>query len=104
MMSAGIASICEVGLEIGKMTGRSTPALIVSMTCWVNAPCAVEQPMRIVGLTCSITVSRVMMPEAARAWRSAAICGQRWRVDGSTWTGVLAQPAASAAGRAYGRW
>ena len=25
MMSAGMASICEVGLEIGKITGRSRP-------------------------------------------------------------------------------
>ena len=100
MMSAGIASICEVGLEIGKMTGRPVPLLIVSTIFWVKAPCAVEHPIRTVGLTCAITVCRVMMPEAARAWRSAAICGQRWRVDGSTWTGVLAQPAASAAGRA----
>ena len=48
-MSAGMASIREVGLEIGKMTGRSTPALIASTTCRVNALCAVEVPIRIVG-------------------------------------------------------
>ena len=100
MMSAGVASICEVGLETGKMTGCSTPALIVSTICRVNAPCAVDAPIRTVGLTCPTTVSNVMMPEAARAWRSVAICGQRWSVDGSICAGVLAHPAASAAGRA----
>ena len=99
-MSAGIASIREVGLEIGKMTGRAVPALIVSTICWVNAPCAVDAPIRTVGLTCPTTVSSAMMPEAARAWRSAAICGQRTAADGSIWTGVLAHPVASAAGRA----
>ena len=48
-MSAGMASICEVGLEIGKMIGRSTAALIASTTSRVNAPCAVEVPIRMVG-------------------------------------------------------
>src|ERR1700739_4063373 len=96
-MAPGVASMRDVGLEIGKITGRSTPALTVSTTCWVNAPCAVEAPIRIGGLTCPTTVSRVMMPEAARAWRSAAICGQRVAADGSTWTGVLAHPLVSAA-------
>jgi hypothetical protein len=30
MISAGIVSIWEVGLEIGKMTGRGVPALMAS--------------------------------------------------------------------------
>ena len=67
MMSAGIASIREVGLETGKMTGRSVPALMLSTTCWVNAPCDVDVPIRTVGLTCSTTVSRVTMPDVALA-------------------------------------
>ena len=69
-------------------------------TCSVNAPCAVEAPIRVVGLTCSITVRRVTTPEDARASRRAAISGQRVAAEGSTSTGVLAQPEASAAGRA----
>ena len=76
------------------------PPLIASTTSWVNAPCAVEAPTRTVGLTCSTTVSSVMMPEAARACRSAAISGQRVAAEGSTCTGVRAQPETSAAGRA----
>jgi hypothetical protein len=100
MMSAGIASIWEVGLETGKMTGRPAPALIVWTTCRVNAPCAVDAPISTVGFTWPTTVSSVTMPEAARAWRSAAICGHRVAADGSTCTGVVAQPATSAAGRA----
>ena len=34
MTSEGMASILEVGLEIGRMIGRSTPAHIASMTGW----------------------------------------------------------------------
>ena len=99
MMSAGIASILEVGLDSGKMTGRASAALIVSTTSWVKAPCVVEVPIRMVGFTFSTTVCRPMMPESARACRSAAISGQRTAAGGSIWTGVLAQPATSAAGR-----
>ena len=55
--SAGIASIREVGLEIGNTIGRSTAALIVSMTSRVNAPCTVEVPSKMVGAAC-LTVSR----------------------------------------------
>jgi hypothetical protein len=104
MTSAGMASIWEVGLETGKMTGRGVPALMASTTSRVKAPGDVEAPIRIVGLTCPTTVSRVMMPDEARAWRNAAIWGQRVAADGSTCTGVRAQPATSAAGRAYERW
>jgi hypothetical protein len=42
-----MASIWEVGLESGKMIGRSVTAVIASTTCQVNAPCTVEVPSRI---------------------------------------------------------
>jgi hypothetical protein len=45
--AAGMASIWEVGLESGKMIGRSVTAAIASTTCRVNAPCTVEVPSRI---------------------------------------------------------
>jgi hypothetical protein len=80
MTSAGMASIREVGLEIGKMIGRSTPALMVSMTSRVNAPCTVDVPSRIVGETCRTASSSEMAPPPA------------------------AQPATSSGLRAYGRW
>jgi hypothetical protein len=104
MMSEGIASILEVGLEIGKMTGRSTPALIASTTSWVNAPCVVEVPIRMVGFTFSTTVCKLTMPELARACCKAAISGHRTAAAGSICTGDFFQSPASEAGRTYGRW
>jgi hypothetical protein len=98
-MSAGMASIFEVGLDSGKMTGRLTPALIASTTPLVNAPWAVEVPIRMVGFTCSTTACRPMMPASARACCKAASWGQRTAAAGSIATGDLAQPPASAAGR-----
>jgi hypothetical protein len=67
-------------------------------TCRVNAPSAVEVPIRMVG-TWATTVSRATIPVAARAWRRAAICGHRVAADGSICAGVRDHPAASAAGR-----
>src|ERR1700735_5827245 len=67
MMSAGLASILEVGLDNGKMTGRLTRALIASTTSLVNAPCVVDVPIRMVGCTFSTTVCRPMMPDSACA-------------------------------------
>jgi len=46
--SAGLASMREVGLEIGNTIGRSAAAAIASITSRVNAPCAVEVPSRMV--------------------------------------------------------
>jgi hypothetical protein len=66
----------------------------------MNSPGVVEVPIRIVGLTCLTTVSRLMMPEAARACCRAAMSGQRPAARGSTSTGVLAQPETSPADRA----
>src|SRR5258708_18264809 len=40
--SAGIASIFSVGLEIGKIMGRSVDAAIASITSRVNVQCNVE--------------------------------------------------------------
>jgi hypothetical protein len=57
-----LASIREVGLDIGNTSGRSTPALSVSMTSLVKAPCAAEVPSRIVGLTCRTASSNVIGP------------------------------------------
>ena len=57
-MSEGNASILEVGLEIGRTIGRSTPAHIASMIGLVNDPWTVEVPSKIVGLTCLMVVSR----------------------------------------------
>ena len=65
MTSAGMASIREVGLEIGNTIGRSTPALMASMISWVNAPCAVEVPSRIVGVTCRTASSSEIAPPPA---------------------------------------
>jgi len=48
----GLASMREVGLEIGNTIGLSTPALMISMTSLVNAPCAVDVPSRMVRRTC----------------------------------------------------
>ena len=104
MMSAGAASILEVGLDSGKITGRLTPALIASTTSLVKAPCVVEVPIRTVGFTFSTTVCRAMMPDSARACCRAAISGQRTAAAGSIATGVFSQSAASAAGWTYGRW
>ena len=73
---------------------------MASTTCRVKASCAVEAPIRIVGLTWSTTACKAMMPDVARACRSAAICGQRVAADGSTCAGVVAQSVTSAAGRA----
>src|SRR5215469_3861585 len=103
MMSAGRASIFEVGLETGKITGRSTAALIASTTSLVNAPWAVEAPIRIVGFTFSITVCRPMIPVSARTCCRAAISGHRTAAAGSISTGDFDQPETSAAGRTYGR-
>ena len=47
--SAGIASMREVGLDSGKIIGRSQDAVIASTTSWVNAPNTVEEPSRMVG-------------------------------------------------------
>ena len=65
MTSAGMASIREVGLEIGNTIGRSTPALMASMTSRVKAPCAVDVPSRMVGWTCRTASSSEMAPPPA---------------------------------------
>jgi hypothetical protein len=49
-------------LDSGKLTGRSVPALIASTTSFVNAPCAVEVPIKIVGATCRTASSSEMPP------------------------------------------
>lgn len=78
MTSAGIASMRDVGFDSGKMIGRSVPADMASMTSCVNAPWAVEVPIRIVGFT-FLTVP-------------ASVIGRP------------PHPDTSAAGRAYGCW
>ena len=47
--SAGMASMREVGLDNGKIIGRSQDAVIASTTSWVNAPKTVEEPSSRVG-------------------------------------------------------
>src|ERR1700742_2377421 len=47
--SPGTASIREVGLDNGKIIGRSQDAVIASTTSWVNAQNTVELPSKMVG-------------------------------------------------------
>jgi hypothetical protein len=44
--SAGMASMREVGLDNGMITGRGVDAAIASITSRVEAPCTVEEPSR----------------------------------------------------------
>ncbi len=62
--SDGMTSTRLVGLDCGSRIGRSTPAHTAVTTASVKAPCVVEVPMRIVGLTCWTTVSRSISPSA----------------------------------------
>src|SRR5215472_9461445 len=81
MMSAGMASMREVGLDSGRMIGRSTLADMASTTSRVNAPCTVDVPSRMVGPTLRTVSSSEMVP-----------------------LGPAAQPETSSALRAYGFW
>ena len=68
--SAGTASMREVGLESGKIIGRSHEAVIASTTSRVNAPHTAEQPSRMVGeasLMASMSSTRCPAPTPSRA-------------------------------------
>src|SRR6266576_1369286 len=56
--SAGVASDRVVGLDMGRMTGRSTCVAISRTIRSVKAPCWEEVPMRMVGCTRPTTSSR----------------------------------------------
>src|SRR6266480_2104673 len=58
--SAGVASDRVVGLDMGRMTGRSTCVAISRTIRSVKAPCWVEVPMRMVGCTRPTTSPRPM--------------------------------------------
>jgi len=69
--SAGMASMCEVGLDSCMITGRGVEAAIASMTSRAKAPCTVEEPSRMVGAavlmtSTSATGSSVETPSSAR--------------------------------------
>jgi hypothetical protein len=69
--SAGMASMREVGLDSGIITGRGVEAAIASITSRVKAPCTVEEPSRMVGAAIlmaspSPTRSPVETPNCAR--------------------------------------
>jgi hypothetical protein len=55
----GVASLFEVGLESGKITGRSTCFAISRTISSVKAPGCAEVPIRIVGRTFLITSLKV---------------------------------------------
>ena len=60
-----MASMREVGLEIGKISGRSVDAAIAWITARVNAPCTVEQPSRMVGeAILMVSTSPIRFPAA----------------------------------------
>ena len=56
-----VASNFLVGLEIGKITGRSVFSHIASTTSLVKAPGFVEVPTKIVGFTVLITSRRLVI-------------------------------------------
>ena len=69
MTSAGIASMRRVGLEIGKISGRSVEAAIAWMTSRLNAPCTVEQPSRMVGAAIlMLSIRPTVSPVATPSW------------------------------------
>src|SRR5262244_843299 len=61
MRSLAVASDFEVGLERGKMIGRSTLRAISRTIDSLKAPRAVDRPMRIVALIFSITSASPML-------------------------------------------
>jgi len=49
----GAGHTLEVGLLMGKMSGRSLQSAIAARTSWVNSLPAPARPMRVVGFACS---------------------------------------------------
>ena len=70
--SAGLDSACEVGLDSGKMTGRSQVEAICRTISSVNAPCAVDSPMSAVGDVRRTTSARPVPSHPATSLSSRA--------------------------------
>ena len=74
--SSGMASMRSVGLDSGRIMGRSTPALTASTTSRVKAPWLVEVPMRTVGRARRTTSSSSTAPRDERCQPAASAAGR----------------------------
>ncbi|MGW3498623.1 DUF6233 domain-containing protein [Streptomyces sp. NPDC001020] len=64
-----MTSMRLVGFDSGSSSGRSTPAASARTISSVNAPCAVEVPIRMVGLTSDLSpAERLAKHRAVEQW------------------------------------